>query len=52
MMNYEKCNSHQAGYCMNSAAACTSAPIMIQVLDTAIIAVSILLIGLVRLLAM
>lgn len=49
MMNYAARAPHQTGYCMNSAAACTSAPI-IKILDTAAVAVSILIIGLVRLL--
>ena len=49
MMNCAAHTSHQTGYCMHSAAACTSAPI-IQILDTALVAVSILFIGLLRLL--
>ena len=49
MMTYAANTCHQAGYCMNSAAACTSAPI-IRIIDTAVVAVSFLMIGLVRLL--
>lgn len=49
MMTYAAHTSHQTGYCMNSAAACTSARIY-KILDTAVVAVSFLIIGLVRLL--
>ena len=49
MMTYAAHAHHQNCYCMTSAAACTSAPI-IRILDTAVVAVSFLFIGLVRLL--
>ena len=49
MMTRAAHTHHQNGYCMTSAAACTAAPI-IRILDTAVVAVSILFIGLVRLL--